>query len=543
MGILCLPDDDRSDLESANEGSLHEQRMKYSALQEKFKGDISEDTQNTFRQGSSTCDLMETIVLESEDECEIDPLSHFLIEKEVQERRQERFFRRQERDLILQKRGLEEVNMDDSMYSMDDCSLDPFEVLSVINKDLQRLQLDHHSCFLAHKACRMPYTFVVERRCKQIKEVLYIHARQHPRLGYQQGMHDLASLLLLVMERDVFEIDEKSIFCDEDFILHDSYSMLEYILDQLQPAYGACQRSCETPVEDMVQDILSKLQYVAGESSLYLHLTQMNLPPELFCARWVRLMFSREVVDWKEALTMWDIFLDVSTKHSSILSLEDAARYTRPGITNPLAMGQCTLMQVLVTCAASYIWLHRAKILSNTPSGAFRYLVNLAPTKSSGRLLSTLLSSLRRIQHGILPTSKEIAASPRCVSTAFRLGSSMRRLLQGKDSLTKHESSSAIPSPPLLEIDCSQETLTRSALGLSIRSLLTPGTKGERTPSDLDKATWGYADGSTKTLTEAMMLSRMRDFFGRGKGEVPPPPPLSEEHELDCFPIVGSYIN
>ena len=103
MGILCLPDDDRSDLESANEGSLHEQRMKYSALQEKFKGDISEDTQNTFRQGSSTCDLMETIVLESEDECEIDPLSHFLIEKEVQERRQERFFRRQERDLILQK--------------------------------------------------------------------------------------------------------------------------------------------------------------------------------------------------------------------------------------------------------------------------------------------------------------------------------------------------------------------------------------------------------------------------------------------------------
>ena len=538
MGILCLPDD-RNDLESANKGPLHEQRMKYSALQDKFKADISEEIQNTFRKDSSSCALMEMTVLESDDEIEMDPLSHFLVEKEVQERRQERFFRRQERDLIRQKRGFEETNMDDSTYSLDDCSLDPCEVLSVITKDLQRLQLDHHSCFLAHKACRMPYSLAIEQRCKQMKELLYIHARQYPRVGYQQGMHDLASLLVLVMEQDVFETNETSIFCNEHFILHDSYSMLEYILTQLQPAYGACQSACETPVEDMVQDILSKLQFVAGESSLYLHLTQMNLPPELFCARWVRLMFSREVVDWKEALTMWDIFLDASTKHPSILSLEDAARYTRPGITNPLVMGQCTLMQVLVTCAASYIWLHRAKILSDTPSGAFRYLVNLAPTKSSGRLLSTLLSSLRRVQYGILPTSKEIASSPRCVSTTFRLGSSMRRLLQGKDSLTKLESSLVVPSSPLLEMDGSQETLTRSILGSSIRSLLVSSTKGEQTPSDLDKPISGYTDGTTKTLTEAMIRARMRDFFGRRKWEVPPPPPLSEEQGLDSFPISG----
>jgi hypothetical protein len=452
MGLLCLPEN-LVELDRENESSLKEQRESYALLQAKYKTELLVDAPK--EQDSPTCDLSGVFV-EAEEE-EMDPLSLFLIEKEVRERRKERYFRRQERDLIRQKRGLVDADTEDSVYSStDDCSVDPYEVLSVITKDLHRLQADHHSCFLTHHKNALEYSACIEQRCDQLKQVLYIHSRQNPRLGYQQGMHDLASILMLVMERDVFEHTESSICCQDEYILHDTYSMLSFVLYQLHPAYGVSEHAHETPVETMVEQILAKLQFVAGDSSLYLHLKQMNLPPELFCARWVRLMFSREVVDSKEVLTMWDIFLDASTKHSTILSLGDASKYTRPGmITNPLVMGQCTLMQVLETCAASYIWLHREKILSDRPSCAFRYLVNLQPQKSSGRLLSTLLSSLRRFQHGTLPTPKG-TSSPRSVLNV--LNSSMRNMLR-RDSFRTRP-----PPPPLSENESTKRPMSGSSM-------------------------------------------------------------------------------
>ena len=293
MGLLSLPEK-LVELDRENEPSLKEQRESYALLQAKYKTELLAKEPKE-QHNSTICDLSGVFV-EAEEE-EMDPLSLFLIEKEVLERRKERYFRRQERDSIRQKRGLVDANTED-YSSTDDCSVDPYEVLSVITKDLHRLQADHHSCFLTHHKNALEYSACIEQRCDQLKEVLYIHSRQNPRLGYQQGMHDLASILMLVLERDVFEHAESSICCQEEYILHDTYLMLSFIVNELRPAYGVSEHAHETPVEDMVEQILAKLQFVAGDASLYLHLKQMNLPPELFCARWVRLMFSREVSHW-----------------------------------------------------------------------------------------------------------------------------------------------------------------------------------------------------------------------------------------------------
>jgi len=488
MGLLCLPDH-LNDIESANETCVKEQRENYASLKEKYKAELSLPEELELRFQDSSCDVAAEFDDEVEEE-DMDPLSIFLIEKEIQERREERHFRRTERDMIRQSRNVSDSEIDQSTYSSDDSALDPSEVLSVITKDLNRLQLDHHSCFHGHHK-DMDYALAVQQRCEHLKEILFIHARECPRMGYQQGMHDLASLLMLAIELDVYDKQEApSILCQEDFLVHDAYFMLCFVSGQLQPAFGV--NESDTPIEDMVQNILSTLKFVSSEHFLLIHLTHMHLPLELFCARWVRLMFSREVVDWQDSLVMWDIFFDAVTKHSTILSLEDASRYTRPGITNQIVMGNFSLMQVLETCAASYLWLHRDKILCQTPSEAFRYLVNLPPTKSVDRLLSTLLASLRRVQYGVRPSAKG-TTSPQSVLDVFRLKSSIYHILQRKDSHIKKEPipiekpykdratkdtaskwrMSPVSSKPSgsLKIECSPETLSESFTAFSARKM------------------------------------------------------------------------
>jgi hypothetical protein len=234
--------------------------------------------------------------------------------------------------------------------------------------------------------------------------MLQIYAHQNPHIGYRQGMHEISSYLLLVIEMDLFDQEsqqrESSPLLHPDFLANDSYCMFEAIMNQLGPAYDVkMNQGAESPMEYMAQSILAKIRNTACDKSLHQHLLSLNCPPELYCTRWVRLMFSREVAGWKNVLLLWDIFMDLISTCPLTSMLK--TRYTRPGVTPALKLGGFSLMVVLEATSASMILLQRSALLNSqdaSDSDSIHRLMNVPPLKNILPLTATLLSMMRRIQ-------------------------------------------------------------------------------------------------------------------------------------------------
>lgn len=123
-------------------------------------------------------------------------------------------------------------------------------------------------------------------------------------MGYRQGMHEVASYLMFVLELEEPEYADNPLFTP---ILPFCFALLETVLGQLQTAYDA---SGDQSLQNMSHAILSKLHQ--NDPTLYHHLTTCpNIPPPpIYCTRWVRLLFSREVVGYENVLKLWDVFLE-----------------------------------------------------------------------------------------------------------------------------------------------------------------------------------------------------------------------------------------
>lgn len=199
--------------------------------------------------------------------------------------------------------------------------------LSLINKDLHRLQPDHN----------LPNSpLATQDRCRLIREMLYYHSREHPQ-DYQQGQHELASILFMVVEMDALQYhdssttanlaDHRHLLFNPNFVAHDAYILFRELLIKIQPAY----------YDGHNIKVLSKLKYVCNNHALEKHLlneVEMISEELLFC-RWMRLMLSREVEHVQDILPLWDLFWDLTSEASAgnILSLGHPRKYTSPNST------------------------------------------------------------------------------------------------------------------------------------------------------------------------------------------------------------------
>lgn len=209
--------------------------------------------------------------------------------------------------------------------------------------------------------------------------------------------------------------DEHSMgILNAQYLQHDAFTMLERVMTFLSPAYdikeSPNQRS--SPMETMGRSVMAKLKDVASDEALWQIVKHMHCPPELYCTRWVRLMFSREVLGWRNVLLLWDIFMDLMTAHESITSME-LSKYSKPGVS--LQLGQFTLMEVLETTAASMILLQRDALLEADPNESIHILMNVAPLTNIVPLTATLLSMMRRQQNN----NNDLSSSMVNLSSAF----------------------------------------------------------------------------------------------------------------------------
>lgn len=150
-------------------------------------------------------------------------------------------------------------------------------------------------------------------------------------MGYRQGMHEIASYLLYALELEQPQFPNNPLF---DSILPICFALLENTLDHLHLAYDA---SGEQSLQKMSHSILSKIHQ--NDATLYKHLTTSPHipPPPIYCTRWVRLLFSREVVGFDNVFRLWDVFFEYKTNVMRALEVTSAARILllRDALLNP----------------------------------------------------------------------------------------------------------------------------------------------------------------------------------------------------------------
>jgi len=360
---------------------------------------------------------------------------------------------------------------------------------------LHRLQPDHHTYHHSRKRLLQEgnddFDTSVKERTARLTELLLIHAREHSELAYRQGMHEIASYLLLVLEMDLYDVEsalQSSGAVDEQFrslldaafLVNDAFTMFERVMSNLSPAYDVKHSPSHksSPMEEMGRSVVSQLKTVVCDQALYDVVKAMHCPPELYCTRWVRLMFSREVLGWRNVLLLWDVFFDLITCHESITSMEPS-KYSKPGVSPQLQLGRFNLMQVLESTAASMILLQREALIGADHNESIHVLMNVHPLKNVLPLTATLLSLMRRLQVGPdgLTSSSSIAsisasfgqmargAFQQIESMAPTAGESFRKLydstgLLGTPSVPQ-TSSAVSPEHPLAQSETNHESVSR----------------------------------------------------------------------------------
>ncbi|KAI6785804.1 TBC1 domain family member-like protein [Emericellopsis cladophorae] len=185
-------------------------------------------------------------------------------------------------------------------------------IRSEIQQDVQRLpdEANYHD----------------ERIQTMILDVLFVYCKMYPdRGGYRQGMHELLAPIVHVLEADAVDrgaladehgLDETLLdLTSSEFVEHDAYALFCKVMDGAQSFYALndeatsrSQAQSSTIVErsKFIHEVC--LQKVDPE--LAAHLISVEILPQIFLIRWVRLLFSREF-PFDQFLMLWDTIFAV----------------------------------------------------------------------------------------------------------------------------------------------------------------------------------------------------------------------------------------
>jgi len=219
------------------------------------------------------------------------------------------------------------------------------EIMDIINKDLDRLPINHHIYFHQRKTKQVSIddkdwnlgnsASLQSRRerSKMLSDILFVYAKEHV-IGYRQGMHELLSHVLMVIEIDLFEVesshdsignnDIRTVLLNASTIVHDAFSMFDAIMSNLSMAFehrGENSAELHNQTERMGDATVRIIREWHGDDLLADFITSLDVPPELYCTRWVRLMFSREVSSLENVFLLWDHFLNEFSEAMSLMSV------------------------------------------------------------------------------------------------------------------------------------------------------------------------------------------------------------------------------
>ena len=147
-------------------------------------------------------------------------------------------------------------------------------------------------------------------------DILFVFCKLNPDLGYRQGMHELLAPMLWVVERDAVNLGQSSKAMGEDAVIravydadhieHDAFALFGQVMQNAKSFYEqTTHASADNPMvlrsKRIVFEMLAKV-----DRELAAHLEKLDIMPQIFLMRWIRLLFGREF-PFDEVLTMWDV--------------------------------------------------------------------------------------------------------------------------------------------------------------------------------------------------------------------------------------------
>ena len=153
-------------------------------------------------------------------------------------------------------------------------------------------------------------------------DVLFIFCKLNPDVGYRQGMHEVLAPILWVVERDAIDLGESSKILGEDALVnamfdaehieHDAFALFGQIMQSAKNFYEQTTVSGrENPMVARSRRIFNDLLPLVDER-LAKHLESIDVVPQVFLMRWIRLLFGREFA-FDDMLTVWDVIFAEDT--------------------------------------------------------------------------------------------------------------------------------------------------------------------------------------------------------------------------------------
>ena len=149
-----------------------------------------------------------------------------------------------------------------------------------------------------------------------IKNVLFVwckvvgFADEH--VQYRQGMHEIAAVILYALVNDEnpngITLDQDSVvdvgLNNVDDLEGDVFIIFKGIMHNISYLYSF---ATEQPIAAVSQRIFRELKEI--DYPLYRHLLYLKIEPQLFCIRWLRLLFCREFTI-SQTIIVWNSILD-----------------------------------------------------------------------------------------------------------------------------------------------------------------------------------------------------------------------------------------
>lgn len=177
----------------------------------------------------------------------------------------------------------------------------------------------------------------------KLTDILFCYARENEQLLYKQGMHELLAPIVFVLHCDhqAFQhasetaspSEEMKCLLNPAYLEHDAYALFSQLMETAEPWFSSFEREVRKGKEEMLtsipfarpQDsgpsvaIVTKVNRIQDQLvkkhdiELHMHLNRLEIAPQIYGIRWVRLLFGREF-PLQDLLVVWDaLFADSIT--------------------------------------------------------------------------------------------------------------------------------------------------------------------------------------------------------------------------------------
>ncbi|NXB30475.1 TBCD5 protein, partial [Eulacestoma nigropectus] len=187
--------------------------------------------------------------------------------------------------------------------------------------------------------------FQQENVRKILTDVLFCYARENEQLLYKQGMHELLAPIVFILHCDHQAFSHASeaakprqalhfiFLLNPEYLEHDAYAMFTCLMKTAEHWFSTFEHDSQKEKDVMItpmpfarpQDLGPSIAIVAKvnqiqdhllkkhDIELYMHLNRLEIAPQIYGLRWVRLLFGREF-PLQDLLVVWDaLFADSIT--------------------------------------------------------------------------------------------------------------------------------------------------------------------------------------------------------------------------------------